>query len=192
MANWDAGPPQGRHRGVAVHRSFNTYVAEIAEVEGAVELLEKKNAHDALNGLGRLGKALESVPQVIDKCEAATEDLQVIQLQCGQDIAPVREAAASQNCVYMVVDQSTRNAAVFDDAGLRSTVAATHSLKPILPSPSRSTRWSTCAARALSQPSRLKSCCTSSARAASCSLTAPSTSPSPAPSARSHAPQRAA
>ncbi|MFC3226105.1 molybdopterin cofactor-binding domain-containing protein [Marinibaculum pumilum] len=32
MANWDAGPPQGRHRGVAVHRSFNSYVAEIAEV----------------------------------------------------------------------------------------------------------------------------------------------------------------
>ncbi len=35
MANWDAGPPQGRHRGVAVHRSFNTYVAEIAEVSQA-------------------------------------------------------------------------------------------------------------------------------------------------------------
>ena len=48
--------------------------------------------------------------------ETATEDLQVIQLQCGQDIAPVREAAASQNCVYMVVDQSTGNAAVFDAA----------------------------------------------------------------------------
>ena len=32
MANWDGGAPAGRHRGVAVHRSFNTYVAEIAEV----------------------------------------------------------------------------------------------------------------------------------------------------------------
>ncbi|MEQ8345984.1 MAG: xanthine dehydrogenase family protein molybdopterin-binding subunit [Sneathiellaceae bacterium] len=32
MANWDAGAPAGRYRGVAVHRSFNTSVAEIAEV----------------------------------------------------------------------------------------------------------------------------------------------------------------
>lgn len=32
MADWGAAPPQGRQRGVAVHKSFNTYVAEIAEV----------------------------------------------------------------------------------------------------------------------------------------------------------------
>jgi hypothetical protein len=48
---------------------------EIEEVQGAVELLEKKNAHDALNGLGKLGKSLENVPQVIDTCEAATDDV---------------------------------------------------------------------------------------------------------------------
>ena len=32
MANWGSTPPDGRQRGVAVHKSFNTYVAEIAEV----------------------------------------------------------------------------------------------------------------------------------------------------------------
>lgn len=32
LAKWDQGPPAGRHRGVAVHKSFNTYVAQIAEV----------------------------------------------------------------------------------------------------------------------------------------------------------------
>lgn len=31
-AGWDKPAPAGRHRGVAVHKSFNTYVAEIAEV----------------------------------------------------------------------------------------------------------------------------------------------------------------
>lgn len=32
IADWGASPPEGRQRGVAVHKSFNTYVAEIAEV----------------------------------------------------------------------------------------------------------------------------------------------------------------
>ena len=31
-AGWDSAAPAGRHRGVAVHKSFNSYVAEIAEV----------------------------------------------------------------------------------------------------------------------------------------------------------------
>ncbi|WP_417519223.1 molybdopterin cofactor-binding domain-containing protein [Minwuia sp.] len=31
-AGWDTPPPEGRHRGVAVHKSFNTYVAEIVEI----------------------------------------------------------------------------------------------------------------------------------------------------------------
>lgn len=31
-AGWDQPPAEGRHRGVAVHKSFNSYVAEIAEV----------------------------------------------------------------------------------------------------------------------------------------------------------------
>jgi isoquinoline 1-oxidoreductase beta subunit len=32
MANWGGAAPQGRQRGVAVHKSFHTYVAQIAEV----------------------------------------------------------------------------------------------------------------------------------------------------------------
>ncbi len=32
LADWGADVPEGRERGVAVHKSFNTYVAEIAEV----------------------------------------------------------------------------------------------------------------------------------------------------------------
>ena len=32
IADWGAPVPEGRARGVAVHKSFNTYVAEIAEV----------------------------------------------------------------------------------------------------------------------------------------------------------------
>lgn len=32
MSNWDGGAPEGRYRGVAVHKSFNTYVAEVAEI----------------------------------------------------------------------------------------------------------------------------------------------------------------
>lgn len=31
-AGWGTPPPAGRHRGVAVHKSFNTYVAEVVEI----------------------------------------------------------------------------------------------------------------------------------------------------------------
>lgn len=31
-SNWDAGPAEGRFRGVAVHKSFNSYVAQVAEI----------------------------------------------------------------------------------------------------------------------------------------------------------------
>lgn len=31
-SGWDTAAPEGRHRGIAVHKSFNTYVAEVAEV----------------------------------------------------------------------------------------------------------------------------------------------------------------
>ncbi|ODN71325.1 xanthine dehydrogenase family protein molybdopterin-binding subunit [Methylobrevis pamukkalensis] len=31
-AGWDTPPAEGRYRGVAVHKSFNTYVAEVAEI----------------------------------------------------------------------------------------------------------------------------------------------------------------
>ncbi|TFF19077.1 xanthine dehydrogenase family protein molybdopterin-binding subunit [Jiella endophytica] len=32
ISGWGSPPPEGRQRGVAVHKSFNTYVAEVAEV----------------------------------------------------------------------------------------------------------------------------------------------------------------
>ncbi|WP_051431902.1 xanthine dehydrogenase family protein molybdopterin-binding subunit [Rhodovibrio salinarum] len=41
MADWDAGPPEGRARGVAVHKSFDTYVAQIAEVSQGEDGLPK-------------------------------------------------------------------------------------------------------------------------------------------------------
>jgi len=31
-ANWSSPPPEGRHRGVALHESFNTVVAHVAEI----------------------------------------------------------------------------------------------------------------------------------------------------------------
>jgi isoquinoline 1-oxidoreductase beta subunit len=34
LADWDAGPVDGRARGLAVHHSFGSYVAEVAEVSG--------------------------------------------------------------------------------------------------------------------------------------------------------------
>ncbi|MEX6508342.1 molybdopterin cofactor-binding domain-containing protein [Jiella sp. M17.18] len=44
MAGWGSTPPDGRQRGVAVHKSFNTYVAEVAEVsigEGGMPRVHK-------------------------------------------------------------------------------------------------------------------------------------------------------
>ncbi|WP_075217599.1 xanthine dehydrogenase family protein molybdopterin-binding subunit [Mongoliimonas terrestris] len=42
-AGWTSPPPAGRYRGVAVHKSFDTYVAEVAEVtlDGATVTVEK-------------------------------------------------------------------------------------------------------------------------------------------------------
>jgi len=37
LADWGASVPEGRARGIAVHKSFNTYVAEIAEVSTGEE-----------------------------------------------------------------------------------------------------------------------------------------------------------
>jgi isoquinoline 1-oxidoreductase beta subunit len=40
-AGWSSAPPSGRHRGIAVYRSFGTYVAEVAEVsisEGGIKV----------------------------------------------------------------------------------------------------------------------------------------------------------
>jgi len=50
-------------------------VTEIKDVEAAVELLEKKDAHDVLDGLGKLGTALEQLPTAVEMCEAATKDV---------------------------------------------------------------------------------------------------------------------
>ena len=41
MANWGGPVPEGRARGVAVHKSFNTYVAEIAEVSIGADKLPR-------------------------------------------------------------------------------------------------------------------------------------------------------
>jgi isoquinoline 1-oxidoreductase beta subunit len=40
-AGWGTPPPSGRARGIAVHRSFNTYVAQVAEVSRGEEGLPK-------------------------------------------------------------------------------------------------------------------------------------------------------
>jgi len=37
--------------------------------------LEKKNAHDVLNGLGKLGSALELLPTAVNKCDNAAKDV---------------------------------------------------------------------------------------------------------------------
>jgi len=50
-------------------------VTEIKDVEAAVELLEKKDAHDVLDGLGKLGSALEQLPTAVEMCEAAAKDV---------------------------------------------------------------------------------------------------------------------
>merc|ERR1711977_683782 len=48
---------------------------EIKDVEDAIELLEKKNAKDVLDGLGKLGSALELLPTAVNQCEAAAKDV---------------------------------------------------------------------------------------------------------------------
>jgi hydroxypyruvate isomerase len=48
---------------------------DIKDVQEAIALLEKKDATDVLNGLGKLGQALENLPTVVGKCEAAAKDV---------------------------------------------------------------------------------------------------------------------
>lgn len=49
--------------------------SELRDVEDAIELLEKKDAHDVLDGLGKLGSALELLPTTVHDCEAAAKDV---------------------------------------------------------------------------------------------------------------------
>merc|ERR1719487_1503002 len=49
--------------------------SEIKDVEAAIQLLEKKDAHDVLDGLGKLGSALELLPTAVQNCEAAAKDV---------------------------------------------------------------------------------------------------------------------
>merc|ERR1719271_788494 len=49
--------------------------SEIKDVQEAIELLEKKDAHDVLDGLGKLGSALELLPAAVQKCDAAAKDV---------------------------------------------------------------------------------------------------------------------
>merc|ERR1719428_2349723 len=48
---------------------------EIEDVQAAIQLFEKKNAQDVLNGLGKLGSALELLPTTVQDCEAAAKDV---------------------------------------------------------------------------------------------------------------------
>merc|ERR1712070_782830 len=48
---------------------------EIKDVEDAIHLLEKKNARDVLDGLGKLGSALELLPTAVQKCDDAAKDV---------------------------------------------------------------------------------------------------------------------
>src|SRR3546814_13485395 len=41
-AGWGSAPPAGRTRGIAVHESFNTFVAEVAEVSVADRSEERR------------------------------------------------------------------------------------------------------------------------------------------------------
>merc|ERR1711981_351370 len=50
-------------------------VTEIKDVEAAIQLLEKKDAHDVLDGLGKLGSALELLPKAVQNCDAAAKDV---------------------------------------------------------------------------------------------------------------------
>ena len=49
--------------------------SEIKDVEAAIQLLEKKDAHDVLDGLGKLGSALELLPTAVQNCDAAAKDV---------------------------------------------------------------------------------------------------------------------
>merc|ERR1719326_1493117 len=49
--------------------------SEIKDVQDAIQVLEKKDAHDVLDGLGKLGSALELLPAAVQKCDAAAKDV---------------------------------------------------------------------------------------------------------------------
>merc|ERR1712118_634230 len=49
--------------------------SEIKDVEAAIQLLEKKDAHDVLDGLAKLGSALELLPTAVQNCDAAAKDV---------------------------------------------------------------------------------------------------------------------
>merc|ERR1719337_181108 len=49
--------------------------SEIKDVQEAIELMEKEDAHDVLDGLGKLGSALELLPAAVQKCDAAAKDV---------------------------------------------------------------------------------------------------------------------
>ena len=49
--------------------------SEIKDVEAAIQLFEKKDAHDVLDGLGKLGSALELLPTAVQNCDAAAKDV---------------------------------------------------------------------------------------------------------------------
>ena len=52
--------------------------SEIKDVEAAIRLFEKKDAHDVLDGLAKLGSALELLPTAVQNCDAAAKDVHAL------------------------------------------------------------------------------------------------------------------
>merc|ERR1719191_780947 len=59
---------------------INATEHEVQYVHDAVELFEKKNAKDVMDGLGKLGTALDQLPAAINNCSVAAKDV--------KDLAP--------------------------------------------------------------------------------------------------------
>jgi isoquinoline 1-oxidoreductase beta subunit len=66
-SGWDTTPAEGRSRGVAVHKSFGTFVAEVVEISGSPED----------------GVAIESVTCVVDCGVAVNPDVVIAQMESG-------------------------------------------------------------------------------------------------------------
>merc|ERR1711937_858337 len=61
--------------------------SEIKDVEAAIQFLEKKDAHDVLDGLAKLGSALELLPTAVQNCDAAAKDLMVNHADIFRDVS---------------------------------------------------------------------------------------------------------
>merc|ERR1719163_2780339 len=53
----------------------NVSATEFPYVRDAVALFQKKDGRDMLQGLGKLGSALEKLPEAVSHCDAASKDI---------------------------------------------------------------------------------------------------------------------